>query len=229
MTLMLTLYLECGLTCHANCTHLVPDFCGMSMEAANQILETLIRAKNYNKSPSVSSGLSGRTLRPGGPPQTPQDPTLAYPQKPVESPYGLPQREPSAEAVSAATNSYIPPQSPTAAQRQQMPPRTSSAGPAAAAAAAATGMHTPQHMPSMFSYGPSLNSRPFPNFAFGVELTRLITEKQVRCKPSRLRTPTMTLPRMCPTSKAWRPRRNSRCRRRLRRLTVYLHSSSLCQ
>ncbi|KAE8358417.1 kinase-like domain-containing protein [Aspergillus caelatus] len=139
---------ECGLTCHANCTHLVPDFCGMSMEAANQILETLIRAKNYNKSPSVSSGLSGRTLRPGGPPQTPQDPTLAYPQKPVESPYGLPQREPSAEAVSAATNSYIPPQSPAAAQRQQMPPRTSSAGPAAAAAAAATGMHTPQQMPS---------------------------------------------------------------------------------
>ncbi|PIG87154.1 protein kinase C-like protein [Aspergillus arachidicola] len=139
---------ECGLTCHAHCTHLVPDFCGMSMEAANQILETLIHARNHNKSLSVSSGLSGRTLRPGGPPQTPQDPALAYPQKPVESPYGLPQREPSAEAVSAATNSYIPPQSPTAAQRQQMPPRTSSAGPAAAAAAAATGMRTPQQIPS---------------------------------------------------------------------------------
>ncbi|GMF77853.1 unnamed protein product [Aspergillus oryzae] len=148
MTLMLTFSLECGLTCHAHCTHLVPDFCGMSMEAANQILETLIHARNHNKSLSVSSGLSGRTLRPGGPPQTPQDPALAYPQKPVESPYGLPQREPSAEAVSAATNSYIPPQSPTAAQRQQMPPRTSSAGPAAAAAAAATGMRTPQQIPS---------------------------------------------------------------------------------
>ncbi|KAF7588217.1 Serine/threonine kinase [Aspergillus hancockii] len=135
---------ECGLTSHAHCTHLVPDFCGMSMEAANQILETLIRAKNHNKSASVSSGLSGRTLRPGGPPQPPQDPALAYPQKPVESPYGLPQREPSAEAVSAATNSYMPPQSPTAAQRQQMPPRTSSAGPAAAAAAVATGLRNPQ-------------------------------------------------------------------------------------
>lgn len=154
MTLMLTFSLECGLTCHAHCTHLVPDFCGMSMEAANQILETLIHARNHNKSLSVSSGLSGRTLRPGGPPQTPQDPALAYPQKPVESPYGLPQREPSAEAVSAATNSYIPPQSPTAAQRQQMPPRTSSAGPAAAA----TGMRTPQQIPSMFSYGPSPTS-----------------------------------------------------------------------
>ncbi|KAL4890212.1 hypothetical protein BDV59DRAFT_195148 [Aspergillus ambiguus] len=140
---------ECGLTCHANCTHLVPDFCGMSMEAANQILETIIRAKNHNKSTSVSSGLSGRTLRPGGPPQQAQDnAALAYPQKPIEGPYGAPQRQPSAEAVSAATNSYMPPQSPTAAQRQQLPPRTSSSSsPAAAAAAAATGIRTPQQVP----------------------------------------------------------------------------------
>ncbi|PLB47290.1 hypothetical protein P170DRAFT_362021 [Aspergillus steynii IBT 23096] len=140
---------ECGLTCHANCTHLVPDFCGMSMEAANQILETLIRAKNHNKSASVSSGLSGRTLRSGGPPQASTDnAALAYPQKPVESPYGAPQRQPSAEAVSAATNSYMPPQSPTAAQRQQMPPRTSSANsPAAAAAAVATGLRSPTQPP----------------------------------------------------------------------------------
>lgn len=29
---------ECDITCHANCAHLVPDFCGMSMETANQIL-----------------------------------------------------------------------------------------------------------------------------------------------------------------------------------------------
>ncbi|GES59850.1 protein kinase c [Aspergillus terreus] len=140
---------ECGLTCHAHCTHLVPDFCGMSMEAANQILETIIRAKNHNKSTSVSSGLSGRTLRPSGPPQPPQDnAALAYPQKPTEGPYGAPQRPPSAEAVSAATNSYMPPQSPTAAQRQQLPPRTSSSSsPAAAAAAAATGLRTPQQAP----------------------------------------------------------------------------------
>ncbi|KAH8425348.1 Serine/threonine kinase [Aspergillus melleus] len=140
---------ECGLTCHANCTHLVPDFCGMSMEAANQILETLIRAKNHNKSASVSSGLSGRTLRSGGPPQASTDnAALAYPQKPVESPYGAPQRQPSAEAVSAATNSYMPPQSPTAAQRQQMPPRTSSSNsPAAAAAAVASGLRSPQQSP----------------------------------------------------------------------------------
>lgn len=29
---------ECDITCHANCAHLVPDFCGMSMETASQLL-----------------------------------------------------------------------------------------------------------------------------------------------------------------------------------------------
>ncbi|KAL2829960.1 kinase-like domain-containing protein [Aspergillus cavernicola] len=135
---------ECDLTCHANCTHLVPDFCGMSMEAANQILETIIRAKHHNKSPSVSSGLSGKTLRPAG---APQDTPHAYP-KPVESPssYGAPQRPPSVEALSAATTSYMPPQSPTS-QRHPLPPRTSSS-PAAAAAAVAAGQR-PQQMPDV--------------------------------------------------------------------------------
>lgn len=32
---------ECGLTCHADCVHLVPDFCGMSMETANKILQAM--------------------------------------------------------------------------------------------------------------------------------------------------------------------------------------------
>jgi len=130
------------------------------MEAANQILETLIRTKNHNKSASVSSGLSNRTLRPSGPPQPPQDnAALSYPQKPMEGPYGSLPRKPSAEAVSAATNSFMTPQSPTAAapagQRQQMPPK-SPTGPAAAAAAAAaaTGLRSPQQTPSMDFPGP---------------------------------------------------------------------------
>ncbi|EPQ54936.1 hypothetical protein GLOTRDRAFT_130101 [Gloeophyllum trabeum ATCC 11539] len=29
---------ECDITCHATCAHLVPDFCGMSMETANRLL-----------------------------------------------------------------------------------------------------------------------------------------------------------------------------------------------
>ncbi|CCK69533.1 protein kinase C KNAG_0C04310 [Huiozyma naganishii CBS 8797] len=32
---------ECGVMCHAQCAHLVPDFCGMSMEMANKILKTI--------------------------------------------------------------------------------------------------------------------------------------------------------------------------------------------
>lgn len=124
------------------------------MEAANQILETLIRTKNHNKSASVSSGLSNRTLRAGGPPQPAQDnAALSYPQKPMEGPYGSIPRQPSAEAVSAATNSFMTPQSPTTAAqaaRQQMPPK-SPTGPsaAAAAAAAAAGLRNPQQPPGM--------------------------------------------------------------------------------
>ncbi|CAI7582852.1 unnamed protein product [Penicillium bialowiezense] len=137
---------ECSLTCHAQCTHLVPDFCGMTMEAANQILETLIRTKNHNKSASVSSGLSNRTLRPSGPPQPPQEnAALSYPQKPMEGPYGSIPRQPSAEASPTAAAQ--------AAQRQQMSPKTPT-GPsaAAAAAAAATGLRSsPQQTPTEMS------------------------------------------------------------------------------
>lgn len=32
---------ECGVMCHTQCKHLVPDFCGMSMEMANKILTTI--------------------------------------------------------------------------------------------------------------------------------------------------------------------------------------------
>ena len=122
----------------------------MSMEAANQIIDTLIRAKHH-KTTSVSSGLSGPTLRPSGASRGSQDkPAMSYPQRPGESPYGVPPRQPSAEAVSAANNSYPPPQSPTAAARQPMPPRTSSSNAAVAAAAAATGMTPPQQTPGRF-------------------------------------------------------------------------------
>lgn len=41
---------ECGVMCHTQCTHLVPDFCGMSMEMANKILTT-IKSTNPSKIP----------------------------------------------------------------------------------------------------------------------------------------------------------------------------------
>lgn len=129
----------------------------MSMEAANQIIDAQIRAKHHNKSTSVSSGLSGRTLRPGGPPQPPHDNhALSYPHKPTDGPYGVP-RQPSAEAVNAATNSYMTPQSPiaaTQAARQPLPPKSpSTVSPAQAAASAATGLRTPAQTPGMSSCG----------------------------------------------------------------------------
>lgn len=36
---------ECDVTCHKRCSHLVPDFCGMSMEMANKILREIRDAK----------------------------------------------------------------------------------------------------------------------------------------------------------------------------------------
>lgn len=42
---------ECGVMCHAQCTHLVPDFCGMSMEMANKILTTIKSTKPTKQLP----------------------------------------------------------------------------------------------------------------------------------------------------------------------------------
>ncbi|ODV59505.1 uncharacterized protein ASCRUDRAFT_9189 [Ascoidea rubescens DSM 1968] len=42
---------ECGIMCHANCAHLVPDFCGMSMKMANEVLKTIQSTNNSVVSP----------------------------------------------------------------------------------------------------------------------------------------------------------------------------------
>lgn len=57
-------FVECGLTCHAQCTHLVPDFCGMSMEMANNILKQIRETKTRKASSAFASqNLSDRTFR----------------------------------------------------------------------------------------------------------------------------------------------------------------------
>lgn len=63
--------LECSLACHAHCVHLVPDFCGMSMEVANQILDVARQARNA-QGKVKDHNLSKRALRgpPGGRPPT---------------------------------------------------------------------------------------------------------------------------------------------------------------
>ena len=135
---------ECGLTCHAHCAHLVPDFCGMSMIVANEILETIQRTKNHNKTSSISSGMSGRTLRAGTMRPSPQSPTMSYQTdasqattiKQSPDDYGPPAKQPSIEARSAAANSLYGSQSPSYQQpRPPLQQRTTSA----AALQAATG------------------------------------------------------------------------------------------
>lgn len=53
---------ECALTAHAQCVHLVPDFCGMSMVTATQILESMRTQKQRQ---SHKTSMSERTLRSG--------------------------------------------------------------------------------------------------------------------------------------------------------------------
>lgn len=57
---------ECGIMCHTQCAHLVPDFCGMSMEMANKILRTIqdtkrSREKRKKLPSSIESATSAST------------------------------------------------------------------------------------------------------------------------------------------------------------------------
>lgn len=60
---------ECGIMCHADCAHLVPDFCGMSMEMANKILRTIqdtqLNQEKKKKHPSLAHTSSSRAITPG--------------------------------------------------------------------------------------------------------------------------------------------------------------------
>jgi len=117
---------ECNLTAHAGCVHLVPDFCGMSMATANQILEGMrVQRQRQQKGPS----LTDKTLRQGkaspASSQTPSSPYSAVSYQPsVSSPEAT-------EAAKAMYGAQISPQRPT------HPDRTSSGQSAAAAAASA--------------------------------------------------------------------------------------------
>lgn len=157
---------ECNLTAHTNCIHFVPDFCGMSMESANQILWEI---KNTKKRQTTSiSSMSSRTLRPPSnrptPPPTqpsygptpmaeqpnPSDQRYSYGKEqqysgPPRTPYN-PQEPPSVDAAGAAKASFGgsgQPASPTQQQRPPPAPRTQSSQAATAAAQAALGATSP--------------------------------------------------------------------------------------
>ncbi|PHH80131.1 hypothetical protein CDD82_1959 [Ophiocordyceps australis] len=118
---------ECGLTSHAQCVHLVPDFCGMSMAVANQILEG-IRIQKQRQ--AKASSLTDRTLRPGKPGQA----SAAHSPSPSYSSSTGPHGAASAEATEAAKAMYS---SQTSAPAQRPQPARAPSTPAAAAAAAA--------------------------------------------------------------------------------------------
>ncbi|WYZ45904.1 hypothetical protein EsH8_IX_000129 [Colletotrichum jinshuiense] len=137
---------ECGLTAHAACVHLVPDFCGMSMAVANQILEGIKTTRMITKN-KTSSSLSDRTFRPK--PTSPTSPMSSSPHSGGQAPYA----GGSPEATEAAKLMYQQQQSPPG-QRPSHPDRTSSSTAAAAAATAAmSGSMASQPKPQSQDYG----------------------------------------------------------------------------
>ncbi|CAG9980486.1 unnamed protein product [Clonostachys byssicola] len=124
---------ECGLTAHAQCVHLVPDFCGMSMAVANQILEGIRTQKQ--RQGKVSS-LSDKTLRPskGSPTSTAHSPTPSYSGSTIAPSHA------STDAAEAAKATYG---GPSQGQRPPGPDRSSTSSSATAAAAASAAMSGP--------------------------------------------------------------------------------------
>jgi hypothetical protein len=126
---------ECDITCHANCAHLVPDFCGMSMETANQLLlnwRDINRAKasagsrpappkqpSHRQSESMSrlgeqqmsqmtQGMGAMQL-PGGPGSPPGDMYQRPPMQGAPS-MGPPPQDPRYAPYSPQAPPYSPPQ-----------------------------------------------------------------------------------------------------------------------
>ena len=162
--------IECNLTCHTACAHLVPDFCGMSMEVANQILSEMKRPRPVSDGRVVKKPIreSMRTNKQGERPQGPPDrlsfanapqEQYAQPQDPMTSGPGYPQQPPvRQEALDAAKRAHTGgAQTPPGTQQRPAPTtRASSANSiaAAAAASAATAAMTGKRTPSQTGQNP---------------------------------------------------------------------------
>lgn len=105
---------ECDITCHANCAHLVPDFCGMSMETANMLLRDW---KDINRA------RADRAHRPPTAPSTPSQPPMAQ----------YPGRQPDMDHVAADVGRLqltgqeppLPPKTPEYGYARPLPPTQS--------------------------------------------------------------------------------------------------------
>ena len=121
---------ECDITCHANCAHLVPDFCGMSMETANELLRNwrdINRARGdkaqvkpairqysdyHITSPSLDSTLTGLDRLKISSPET----------APSHDPFARPISLPSSDRFQSDPRYYQPPPPPPAPAYGQQPP-----------------------------------------------------------------------------------------------------------
>ncbi|KAG5924880.1 Serine/threonine kinase [Claviceps capensis] len=148
---------ECGLTCHAHCAHLVPDFCGMSMAVANQILEGI---RSQKQRQVKASSMSERTLR-----SFAGRPSLSGSTPASSSSYigsSASAAAASSQATEAAKIMYSnQPTSPTT-QRPAAPDRAPSSNAAAAAAAAMSGVtvNQGQRLSEYNRYGAGLDQQP---------------------------------------------------------------------
>ena len=120
---------ECGITCHATCTHFVPDFCGMTMETANALLANIrdIKRTHQNKR-SITSPPSKPAYGQYEEPYHQQDPPLQqrvegldlnredYPPQPYQQPgVAPPERQQTQTPVGMYELNdarYMPPQQP---------------------------------------------------------------------------------------------------------------------
>ncbi|KAI3628496.1 PKC1 [Malassezia furfur] len=118
---------ECDLTCHADCAHLVPDFCGMSMEMANQLLSNIA---TINKD-------ARRAARPSRRPRTTPAGAAAIPTLKTAAP-GV---SPSSSHTQLAQGMQAMHLAPDAPRHTGPPSPTTPSGQAAASAAAAARRH----------------------------------------------------------------------------------------
>ena len=65
---------ECALTVHASCQHLVPDFCGMPMSKANEILMQLTKIRSQPPLDHKRGQMAQQTMRANPLPQLPRPP-----------------------------------------------------------------------------------------------------------------------------------------------------------
>lgn len=156
LALITNILLECGLSCHASCAHLVPDFCGMSMEVANQILDVARQAR-MSQGKVKEPNLSKRTFR-SAPGRPSAQPNISYLPSPAGSQVSQPTTDPrrahgqeemyrqdssishgggSPALYAAAPADYGNAQPPSKQNRPDMTPRATSSQTAMNAAAAA--------------------------------------------------------------------------------------------